>query len=51
MKAEDIKRGGGKVGFSDKMLLLKDLTERIMMHTNIKDPEKAQEIARKWMRG
>jgi len=43
------KEGGGRVKFSDKMDLLKDLTDRIMMHTSIKDAEEAQSIARKWM--
>lgn len=35
--------------FCDKMDLLRELAERIMMNTNVKDAEEAQAIARKWM--
>ena len=36
---------------NDRMKLLDDLKERIMLHGNIEDENVAMDIARKWAKG
>ena len=36
---------------TDKMDILNELKERIMTNTNVRDQEKALEIARRWVNG
>ena len=35
--------------YSDKLKVIDEITERLMLNSKIKNPELAREIARKWV--